>query len=558
MKKQRKTKINPIKWLITRSGNNFWKVIVLTLSSSFFSILSVAFAWAVKIILDGASEGVGFSGKVVNGSIFITVILLLQFLFRIINNGLTEHVKGKLEMNYKSYIFRKILSKKYDKVTNYHTGEILNRITNDVNVVSEGVTVVLPTAISAVVRLLVAVVSLVFLDPSFAIIFVLVGGSVAIVMALLRGKLKSLHKDIQRSEGQVRSFMQEVLEKLLTVKVFSAKNKLSDKADSLQKENFLAKMKRKNYSVLGTAIYGFLYSAGYVLALIYGAVKIANGTGFSYGSLMAVLQLVNNVQIPFSSLSGVVPKYYATIGSCERLIELDEIEEDETENVMVNETYSKLKGIEISNLSFVYDREVVFENASATIPKGKFTLISGESGKGKSTLFKLLLGIHEYQGDIFLVFEDGKRKINKNDISLFSLLSQGNYTFSGTVKENVTLFNDEYSDEEVKRALDLSLSSEFVDSFPLGINTVIGENGLGLSEGQAQRLAIARSLLSRRKIILLDEATSALDLLTEEKVLDNLKNLEDQTIILISHKEKALNVCNEHLVIKDKKFEKIK
>ena len=559
MKNKCKPNKPALKWLVGKSKGNFYKVWLLVLSNSFFSVLSVAFAWAVKIILDGASKGNGFSSQVLTGSIFIAVIVLLQFVFRFINNGLSEHVKGKLEMGYKSYLFGGVLKKKYQKITAYHSGEVLNRLSQDVSICSDGIATILPTAISAVVRLLVAVISLFFLDPSFAVIFIVAGASVAIVMGLLRGKLKSLHKDIQSSDGKVRSFMQEAIENLLSLKIFSAHNEINEKSSRLQNNNFKAKMKRKNYSVLGVAVYGFIYSAGYVLALIFGAIKIANGaSGFSYGSLLAVLQLVNNVQIPFSSLSSVIPKYYSMIGSAERLIELDKIEEDPPLDSRAEEVYDKMQGIQIKDLSFVYDREVVFDKAGVFIPKGKFIVISGESGIGKSTLFKLLLGIHDYSGEINLVCKDTKESLSQEKAGLFSLLSQGGYTISGTIKENVTLFNDSYSDEQIERALRISLSDEFVYSFPQGLETVIGEKGLGLSEGQAQRLALARCILANRKILLLDEATSALDIATEEKVLKNLKKLDGVTIIMITHKEKALEICDNHLVVKDKKFEIIK
>ena len=546
---------SPIKWLFNKSEKERWKIALLIISNSIFSVLSVAFAWAVKIILDGATRGEGFSDYLLFGVIFISVVVLLQFLFRFINNGLAEHVKGKLEIKYKSYIFSEILNKKQDKITSYHSGELLNRLSNDVSVCSEAVTTILPTAISAIVRLLVAVISLMFIDFSFAIIFVVAGLTVAIVMGLLRGKLKSLHKDIQSSDGKVRSFMQETIENILSVKIFSANKKVNEKSDSLQKENFKVKMKRKNYAVLGTAVYGFIYSAGYVFALIFGAIKIANGViGFSYGSLLAVLQLVNNVQIPFSSLSSVVPKYYSMIGSSERLMEIDDIEKEEKPISEVDKLYESIKGIEIKNLSFVYDREQVFDNASAFIPKNKITVITGDSGIGKSTLFKLILGIHDYQGEISFLTEKGDIPVTENHRSLFSLLSQGGWLFSGTIRENVTLFSNDYSEEQINRALKISLSDEFVSSFPKGLDTVIGESGQGLSEGQAQRIALARCILADRKILLLDEATSALDQKTEEKLLSNLKQLENVTVILITHKNKALEICEKTIVVKDKKF----
>lgn len=584
-------------------------MLCLILSNAFLSVLSVAFAFAVKAVIDGA---VGRDkDKLVFGIIFIISIVILQFVFRLITGGLIENIRGKLEIAYKSRIFSKILTKKYAAIQEYHSGELMNRLTQDVSVVADGVTSIVPSVAASVVRLICAVAALVALDWIFAIAFVVAGALVFIILGVLRGKLKSLHKKSLESDGAVRSFMQESVENSLALKVFSINDKIEKKSDELQNENFRWKMRRKNYAVFGSAAYNLIFSAGYLFALIYGGACIFNGTGLSYGDLSAILQLVNNVQVPFASLSSAFPKYYAMIASAERLIEIERLEEEtvgeietatagaagETAGEKVGETatelaggkeggekaekvgaaikdgektgaagktatkkdaaklYGEMRAIVAEDLSFSYGREQVFKGACARIEKGDFVAVTGASGIGKSTFVKLMLGVYDLGGgEIYFDTENGKIPANASTRALFSYVPQGNMLFSGTLLENVTFINEKATDDEIARALEIGCVKDFLGELPEGLNTKVGENGVGLSEGQIQRVAIARAVLTGAPIILLDEATSALDAETELKVLRGLKELKDKTLIFISHKAAALSICNKELRVSRGKF----
>ena len=543
----------PIKWIFSRSKSQIRNLIFLIVSNAIFAALSVVFAFAIKGILDGAQNGI--EQEIINNSILIVGVVLLQFVFRVVINGLAEHVRGKLEMGYKSFIFGHVLRKKQDKINRYHSGDLMNRLTSDVAIVSDGVSTILPTVVSSATRLILAVVALLVLDGTFAIAFVVAGLMVFVVITLLRGKLKSLHKKAQETDGKTRSFMQECIEHLLVVKTFAVDDRIENQANDLQKENFKVKMRRKNYSVVGHATYNFIFSAGYVFALIYGGVNILWGT-LSYGALSAILQLVNNVQVPFASLSNVLPKYYAMIASAERLMEIEQVESEPTEPfVDKKEIYSRLKGIKAEGLTFSYGRDLVLKNASFYINKGDFVMISGSSGVGKSTLIKLLTGVYSVDSGL-LVADLGDEQIGfgVGTRTLFSFVPQGNMLFSGTLKDNVTFVNADATREQIERALKVSCADEFIKELPNGLDTLVGEGGVGLSEGQVQRIAIARALLCESPILLLDESTSALDEETEKKVLDNLRSIEDVTLIIISHKKAAAKICNRKIKIKDKKF----
>ena len=542
-----------IKWLIKVSAKVKWKLITLMLMNVFFAMLTVMFAFAVKAVIDGAVDQE--TNKLMWGGISLGIIVVLQFVFRVLINGLTEHVKCRLDVELRSKIFNEILSKSYGKITGYHSGELINRLTADINVITDGITSIVPTFIAAFSRLVLAVVALIYLDWVFALAFVVAGGLVFLVISLMREKLKKLHKSSQETEGRFRSFMQESIENLLAVKAFSANDKVVERADDMQEENFKIKMRRRNYSVVGHATYNMIFSAGYLFALIYGAVQIFSGV-MGYGALMAILQLINNVQVPFASISNVIPKYYAMLASAERVIEIEKIEnEGAWEYVDAITTYDNLESINFENVAFGYDGEKVISDMNVLIRKGEFIAITGASGIGKSTMIKLLLGVYPIDsGSLSLQLKSGeKQSIGKESRSLFSFVPQGNMLLSGSIRDNLTFFVGARTDEQINEALKISQAYDFVNELKDGINTVVGEKGLGLSEGQIQRLAIARAILADAPIMLLDEATSALDEQVEAALLTELKKLNDKTVIIITHKKQALNICDGQIVFENGK-----
>jgi ATP-binding cassette subfamily B protein len=552
-------KESAVKWLYKNTKGQRLNILWLILSNAFFALMTVSFAYVIKIIIDGAVSG--NKNQLIAGAVAIVVLVLLQFVFRLIINGLTEHIRAKLEIIYKSILFGEILKKRYKDVTKYHSGELLNRLTSDVNVIAEGISSIVPTAIASFVRLVAAVIVLVFIDWVFAIAFVVAGLLVFATLGLLRGKLKFLHKKTQETEGKTRSFMQECLENSLAIKVFSVADKIKGISNDLQQKNFKVKMKRRNYNVLGNATYNFIFSAGYIFALIFGAVKLFQGTmGFGYGDLSAILQLVNSVQVPIASLSGLLPKFYGTVASAERLMEIEELDSDslDGERADAKKLYNDMKYIDVRDVDFSYDDDnKVLIDCSCRINKGDFVSITGMSGIGKSTLFKILMDIYpKSKGDAVFVTDDGEITVNGLTRTMFAYVPQGNMLFSGTLRDNLLFMTDAdtVTDERIENALKCACADSFVSGLPNGLDTVIGENGVGLSEGQIQRLALARAILSDCPILLLDEATSALDENTEAKVLSNIKSLTDKTCLIVTHKKAALDICTKHFVIKDGKI----
>ena len=542
--------ISTLKWISKSTKKQHPKLFLLIFLNVIFSVLFVLFAFQIKAVLGGALKG--NKGELINGAIWLGVIIVSQLILRIVINSLSEHIKAKIATDMRFNMFSDIVSKKFEKISKYHSGELMNRIISDISVVSTGVATILPNLFSAMARLLSAVIALVVLDPIFALAFCGLGILVSILIVLTRTKLKNLHKDIQEADGKSRSFMQECIENLLAVKVFSVDGKIEKKTDKLLDNSYKAIMKRKTYSVTGNAIFNFIFTLGYFFALVYGSFMIIGGSMF-YDELAAILQLVNNVQMPFASLSSIIPEYYFMLASAERIIEIENIECENSGNlIQKEEVYALMQSLDFKNVSFAYKEEEVLKNINFSIKKGDFVLLSGASGSGKTTIIKLLLGVYQpNSGEINFALEDSNIKLDYASRSMFSYVPQGNMLFSGSIRENITLINTNATENEIEKVLDLSCCKEFIGELPNGIDTKIGERGLGLSEGQIQRIAIARALLSSAPIILLDESTSALDEQTEEKVLKNLKSIEKLTLIIVSHKKAPKNICNKKLYVEN-------
>lgn len=555
-KKTVKTDKNVLKWIFKVCQKQVPLMILLVILNAVYGVSSVFFAKFSKNIIDGATQAKDFD-IVVKFALCMLGLVVFQMTLNITKNSLSERCSARLEMILKKYLLDLVISKDYQKVTSYHTGDLQNRMFNDVRLVATGFTTIIPEAAYFGAKLLSSLIYLIIIDKIFALIFVVGGCAVFLITRLFRKTLKKLHKNVQETEGKTRSFIQEILTNLLVIKAFSVEDRINDTTDELQEYNFGARMKKRNFSICANVGLGAVFSVGTVFAIAFGAYSILF-KGMTYGTVTAIIQLVNQVQSPFVSLSGIMPKYYTTLASAERLMELDDLPNETQKNateIDAVKVYQELKSIDFNHISFKYDRDIILDNTSLKINKGDFVAIMGISGIGKSTLLKLLLGVFNLNsGSITLETDSGSIPIDKNTRKMFSYVPQGNMLISGTIRDNITFINQNASDEEIEQAVRISCSKQFIDELPSGIETVIGEKGLGLSEGQVQRLAIARSLLANAPVILLDEATSALDENTEKEFLQNLKELKNVTCIIVSHKMAALEICNKKIQIKDGKI----
>ena len=554
-RKFKKSDIATLKWMWGTFHKERWQVFVLIVANVVNAVVTVLYAGFSQKVIDAAATEKSIK-RVVYYSVCFLFLVLFQLFLTLLSRSFSERCKARIEVTLREYILNLVMRKEYSKITKYHTGELQNRMTSDVQTISDGFTTILPNLIYFIVKLASAFIYLVVIDRIFAVVFLVGGVFVFCCTMMFRGVLKKLHKRVQETEGKVRSYIQEILTSLLVVKSFVAEDKVINEADELMEENYKTKMRRRLFGIFANAGINVTFNVGFVFALAFGAYRLLNG--MSFGRVTSMIQLVNQIQAPFASLSSILPKYFALLASCERIIELDGVpDEAETndKNVDVNKVYESLKAIKFENISFSYDRDIILDNTSLTVNKGDFIAIMGISGIGKSTLLKLLLGVFRVNnGDIYLDTDMGKIEVDKNTRKLFSYVPQGNFLLSGTIRDNLTFINPDVTEDEIKQAIEISCSDSFLYDLPEGLDTVIGERGIGLSEGQLQRLAIARSILSESPIMLLDEATSALDEATELRFLQNLKNMKNKTCIIVSHKTAALEICNKHIQIIDGKI----
>ncbi|MDD4690345.1 MAG: ABC transporter ATP-binding protein, partial [Eubacteriales bacterium] len=426
------------------------------------------------------------------------------------------------------------------------------RIYNDVNVVVNGVMGIIPDGMMLITKALFSFVALYSLDKRFALICLCVFPIVLIIARLYSKRMKKLHKACQETEGQTRSFMLESLQNALVIKTFRGEKVVTDKSRHLQWNNFQLKLKRNNISISANIAFYIAITVGYYFALVWCSYKIAAGI-MTVGTLTAILQLFTQLEAPFKSLAGLLPQYYNMVASAERIIEVEDIETISKQPLDGKELYKKMQCIKTEGLSFSYDREnVIFNNAQIIINKGDFIAISGISGIGKSTLLKLLMGIiRQDSGEIFIE-ADGKRiPVDESTRSMFAYVPQGNMVISGSLRDNITFFMENADEDKIISAAKGADIWDFICELPEGLDTTVGEKGLGLSEGQVQRIAIARALYYDAPVVLLDEATSALDEETEARVLTNLRSMKDKMCIIVSHKQAALDVCDRQLCIKN-------
>lgn len=319
-------------------------------------------------------------------------------------------------------------------------------------------------------------------------------------------------------------------------------------------DRYQIQRKRKNVSLLANTFVSVLaYGAGFG-ALVFCGYGLQAGT-MTFGTLTAVTQLIAQLQGPLVNMSGIIPQYVALVAAGERLQELEQLyAEPEPEKLDPKPIYENMESLNGRGLCFAYDRDKIFENAEFTVEKGSFGAILGHSGIGKSTLLKLLMGIYKPAGgSLYVKTFDGEIPIDRSTRRLFAYVPQGNLLLSGTLRENLIITCPEATQEQIDEAVHISCMDDYLPSFPDGLDTVVGESAAGLSEGQAQRLSIARAVISGAPVLLLDEATSALDAETEKLVLQRLKSLHNRTCIAVTHRPAALELCDWTMEMKDGK-----
>ena len=561
---------NTLKWLWHVTGNYKGGVAALFAVQVTFGLCGVASAMLFRALIDCAVGGqqTGFFLM----ALLLAGLFLGEDLLGVFNRFLYEWTRASLENRLKGRLFSCLLHKDYAAVTAVHSGEWVSRLTSDTVVVAGGIIDILPSLGGMLARLIGALAALFILEPAFFYILIPAGLLMILVTASLRKILKRLHKQIQEANGEVLSFLQERLGSLMIVRVFSMEKQTIGDAIQRMNKHKAARIKRNHFSNLCNFGFNLIVDCGYLLGAVYCGYGILQGT-ISYGTFTAILQLIGQVQSPFASITGVIPQYFAMTASAERLIEA-EIYPDDGNKKMVSEQkihqfyQEEFKSIGVRDASFSYrtneqqenERLTVLENVNLEIQKGEYVAFTGHSGCGKSTLLKLLMSLYPLDsGERYIRAAKAGQAVEYPLTAawrgLFAYVPQGNQLMSGTIREVVAFGDPDAMQQEgrLAQALKIACADEFVMTLEHGVDTRLGERGAGLSEGQMQRISIARAIFSDRPILILDEATSSLDEATEQQLLTNLRQMTDKTVLIITHRPAALKICDRNIDMTEEK-----
>ena len=557
--KQKNNDKKTLRWIIASAKGKKRYIGLLILISSINGVVGTASALFLAGLIDSAVAGDWemfrlYAYLEIGKVIFMTVLA-------IISRHLDEFTKSSLENSLKKRVFGNLLTGDYATVTAIHSGEWMTRLTSDTVVAAAGMTTILPGLIGTIVRLIASLFLMIAIAPLFGAGLVLGGSFVILFSWSLRRTLKLLHKRVQMADSDLRVFLTERLGSMMILRAFQKEDAAVQQGEEYMKAHKAARMKRNNATNLFHSGFGFVVGVIYAAGAIFCGYGILQGT-MTYGSFTAILQLVGKVQGPIGNISGYFPQYAAVLASAERLMEAEsnmpEPSKDVVENV--DEYYhNSFCGIGLRNAGFTYlavgdpesgkeNRPTVLKGLNMEIGKGQYVAFCGPSGCGKSTVLKLLMSMYSLdEGQRYLVDQEGERELNAGWRSLFAYVPQGNQLMSGSIRDVVTFADEEkrLQDEKIHRALEIACAQQFIAELPEGLDTMLGERGAGLSEGQMQRIAIARAIFSERPILLLDEATSALDEATEAKLLDNLRSMTDKTVIIVTHRPKALDITDK-------------
>lgn len=542
---------NTLQWLSIAAGKAKLLVGVLVAVQAVLSVSSIAFAFVLRRIINMAVDGVqgGFWASLA----LLVGILLGQIVLSAASRFLSEYTSAAVENRFKHRLFAALLTGNYASVTAVHSGEWMNRLTSDTTIIAGGVTQIVPGLIGMLVRLFGALAAILWLEPRFFWVLVPGGAAMLALTYGFRKILKRLHKNIQEADGTLRVFLQERLESLLIVRTFAKEQQTAAQAASLMEQHKAARMKRSNFSNLCNIGFAGAMNGAYLLGIGFCGYGILTGT-MSYGNLMAIMQLVGQVQSPFANITGYLPRYYAMLASAERLMEAEAFAPD-SEHPLAEEKVlefyrTKLTALRLEHASFTYQppvraeeeqppMPVVLKDIDLTIRKGEYIAFTGPSGCGKSTVLKLLMCLYPLDaGSRTLETTCGTQPLTAAWRSLFAYVPQGNQLLSGTIRDIVS-FGDPckaQDDAGILRALRIACAEDFVQKLEKGLDTMLGEHGQGLSEGQMQRIAIARAVFSEHPILMLDEATSALDEATAQQLLENLRRMTDKTVLMVTHR----------------------
>ena len=505
--------------------------------------VSLTQVWAVKHAIDVASGDE--QGNIYMAVAFMGVLILIDFALNISGIWIRNLLGIKAQNRMQQRVLDRILRSEWRGKESRHSGDVLNRLEFDVTNVVNFLTETLPSALSVLAMFIGAFSYLASMEWRLAVLVAAMVPLFVLVSKIYIRQMRGLTRQVRDSDSKVQAFMQEITQNRMLVKTLESGGFMINRLENTQSELRRNVVRRTSFSVFSNFILNFGFTLGYLVAFLWAAVRMSAGT-LSFGGMTAFLQLVSKIQGPARSLTKLVPAFVSVFTAAERLMELEEDpREEQGDPIMLDAPC----GVRIDNVSYAYqDGETnVIDNLSFDFRPGCCTAILGETGAGKTTLVRMLLALLQPQsGSLHIYNNVEERLLTPRLRANFVYVPQGNTLLSGTIRENLCLGKHNATDEEMREAL-IKSCAEFVFDLPDGLDTACAEKGGGLSEGQAQRICIARALLRNRSVMLFDEATSALDPDTERRLLKNILASHDKTIIFITHRLAVVDYCDDVL-----------
>ena len=550
---------NETKWLYSYAAKYKWLIVIYIVIGLFATGLALAASLVTKNLIN---EVIG--GKISAAAVALYVFLGLSGIaVSALNRRLSAKISLRVNNEIRADVFGKFISTTWEEVSAFHSGDLLNRINGDVSTVADSVIGWIPSVTIKSAQFIGAIAIICYYDAAMALLSLISIPAAALISSLLLRKMRSYGTKIREAGSELMSFFEESLQNIQTVKAFGLSQSLDGRLAQLQKiyydtsleYNALSVKVTSGMSVLGLFV-SYLCMGWCIFRLFTGAIDI--------GTMVLFIQLSSYLSSSISSLISSVPTVISATVSAGRIISVLNLpREEEDESIAAREIadFGEAPEIEFRDVSFGYKNGgKVFSEVNLTVAPGEFAAFVGPSGGGKTTLLRLLLGLVKPQSGKATLSAKGKTtEISSVTRRIFTYVPQEKAMFSGTVAEMLRLFSPEATDEEINAALKAACAYDFVATLPEGINTPLGERGAGFSEGQNQRLAIARAVLRKAPVLLLDEATSALDLETERRVLENITALcRGKTLIVMTHRESVLPLCDSVYRISGGKVEKVR
>jgi len=526
-------------WLLNSSRPFIGKILGICAMGVFIAVIGVGSVVVSKQMVDLAVKG---DSQAVSYIILFVLIHLAILGANSLNSKVSIQLYEKMSYKLEQDILNRLYSSDWLSYSKIHSGDILTRLTDDIASVTTLWVYTIPHVTALGLQLVLAFFVLLSYDPVLALIAFILGPISILVSFLIGLRLKKLQHAIQSAESRHRSYLTELIQHMMIVKSFQYENESMRQVINRQNDKYGWVVKKNKLSIAANLILSAGYWMGYVLAFIYGIFKLSK---ISFGTFTAFLQLVGQIQDPFIGVARSIPQMVSCLASVERLMELEALKDEPQDNRDVPLTHG-IKALTLEHVTFGYESDkAILSDISLMIESSKTVALIGSSGEGKTTLMRLLLSLLTPECGSIRLSLPGKEpiQISAATRSFFTYVPQGNTLFSGSIFDNLKVAKHDLTEKEAQETLKAACAWDYIDNLPDKLNTVIGESGTGLSEGQAQRICIARALIRPAPILLLDEATSALDMDTERKSFENIKDI-GRTCVVITHRLSVLPLCD--------------